>query len=353
MARALEWLKLNHGDYADLEISYDELNRYPENLPPVLVEYRHSELNKVEEGTSVFDQAVDDGVSEGECPFLVHGLTGDQVKTSSVETLKGIALRHWNNKGGALLISHSENPLSIYNNPNLYPQMFPWLFPYGLGGIGSTNLSDKLHKHLLLMYHDKHFQHNITFPFVAFSHEQVKSSTSAGFLLAEKSNFSDITNRLLNINQDVLGKILARLADGEMVKPNTDEETACIQLINDLDHINSKVSGSTTTKKYMHSEIWSLIAYMGAPLWYITLSPADNKHPLCLYFADNKEQFDINLSRTEDECYHLIANNPVAAAHFFNFMVRMFIKHILGVGADHRGLYGDTSAYYGVVEQQG
>ena len=241
---------------------------------PVSVENCHSESNKVEEGTSVFDQAVDNGVSEGECPFLGHGLTRDQVKTSSVEILKGIALRHWDNKGGALLISHSENPLSIqvYNNPNLYAQMFPWLFPYSLGGIGSTNLSDKLHKHLLLMYHDKHFQHNITFPFVVFSHEQVKSSISAGFLLAEKSNFSDIANRLLNINQDVLEKILVRMTDGEMVKPNTDEETACFQLINDLYHINGKVHGSTTTKKYMHSEIWSLIAYMGAPLWYITVS---------------------------------------------------------------------------------
>ena len=34
-------------------------------------------------------------------------------------------------------------------------------------------------------------------------------------------------------------------------------------------------------------------------------------------------------------------------------MVQMFIKHILGVGAEHRGLYGDTSGYYGTVEQQG
>jgi hypothetical protein len=353
VARALEWLKLNHVDYTDLEISYEELNRYPEDLPPVSVEYRHSESNKVEEGTSVFDKAIDDGVSEGDCPFLVHGLTGDQMQTKSVEALKGIALRHWNNRGGALSVSHSENPLSIYNNPNLYPQMFPWLFPYGLGGIGSTNLSDKLHKQLLLMYHDKRFQCDITFPFVAFSHEQLKSSTSAGFLLAEKSNFSDIASRLLNINQEVLANMSARMAGGEMVKPTTDEEAACFQLINDLDHINGKVSGSTTSKKYMRSEIWSLIAYMGAPLWYITLSPADNKHPLCLYFADNKECFDINLSRTEDERYRLIANNPVAGARFFDFMVKMFIKHILGVDADHRGLYGDTSAYYGVVEQQG
>ena len=31
VADALEWLKLNHVDYADLEIAYDELEKYPEN----------------------------------------------------------------------------------------------------------------------------------------------------------------------------------------------------------------------------------------------------------------------------------------------------------------------------------
>jgi len=34
-------------------------------------------------------------------------------------------------------------------------------------------------------------------------------------------------------------------------------------------------------------------------------------------------------------------------------MVQMVIKHVLGVGTEHSGLYGDTSAYYGTVEQQG
>ena len=34
-------------------------------------------------------------------------------------------------------------------------------------------------------------------------------------------------------------------------------------------------------------------------------------------------------------------------------MVEQFIKHVLGVGSDHSGLYGETSAYYGTVEQQG
>ncbi|TDL13769.1 hypothetical protein BD410DRAFT_734914, partial [Rickenella mellea] len=34
-------------------------------------------------------------------------------------------------------------------------------------------------------------------------------------------------------------------------------------------------------------------------------------------------------------------------------MVKLFIEHILGVGTNHRGLWGNTKAYYGTVEQQG
>jgi uncharacterized protein DUF6570/helitron helicase-like protein/PIF1-like helicase len=353
VAAALEWLKLNHIDYADLDISYEELNRYPEHEPPVSFHYQHLLTNKVEEGTSVFDDAPDDGVEEGDCPFVVHGLTGDQLTTKSASALKGIALRHWNNRGAALAISHDASPQTIYNNPSLYPQIFPWLFPYGLGGIGSTKLSDQIHKRYLLMYHDKRFQRDPCFPFVAFSHQQIKSSTTGGFLLAETRKFDEIAERLLNINQEVLQNIAQRMSVGEIVKPSSNDEVECFQLIRDLDHIDGKVSGSITSKKYMRSEIWSMIAYMGAPVWYITLSPADNKHPICLYFADDKEKLDVTLMRPADERYRLIARNPVAGARFFHFMIEMFIRHVLGVGTDHRGLYGETSGYYGTVEQQG
>jgi hypothetical protein len=39
VAKALEWLKLNHKDYADLEISYKNLESYPEDSPPVVINY--------------------------------------------------------------------------------------------------------------------------------------------------------------------------------------------------------------------------------------------------------------------------------------------------------------------------
>ena len=133
-----------------------------------------------------------------------------------------------------------------------------------------------------------------------FCHQQIKASTTGGLLLAETCNFGNIANRLLSVNQDVLNNLTKRMSNGEVIKPSTDDEHLCFQLIRDLDHIDEKVDGSITSKKHMQSKIWSMMTYLGAPSWYITLSP-DNKHPICLYFADNKQIFDIELIRSEDE----------------------------------------------------
>ena len=43
----------------------------------------------------------------------------------------------------------------------------------------------------------------------------------------------------------------------------------------------------------------------------------------------------------------------MAGAWFFHFLVQTFISDVLGVDSKHWGLYGDTDAYYGTVEQQG
>ena len=38
--RVLEWLELNHEDYSDLEISHENVERYPEPGLPVIKDYR-------------------------------------------------------------------------------------------------------------------------------------------------------------------------------------------------------------------------------------------------------------------------------------------------------------------------
>ena len=55
VSKALHWLKLNHVDYYDCEISEKNLASYPEDGPPVVVDYHPSSSDKNPESTSVHD----------------------------------------------------------------------------------------------------------------------------------------------------------------------------------------------------------------------------------------------------------------------------------------------------------
>ena len=226
VAAALEWLKLNHVDYADLDISYDNLSKYPEDQPPVVVNFTKTmaESNIDPEAAAVTGVEEEEGTEEGQCPFVVHGLTGttlEHLGKQHPHQIKLQAVEHFKSGGKVLGIGQAKHPESLYNNPQLYPQMFPWLFPYGLGGLKNMAgivegekcrilVSEERRKQQLLMYHDKRFQLEPLFPLVALNHEQIKESTSAGYLLADKKQFNDIANRLLNISDENLSSLIER-----------------------------------------------------------------------------------------------------------------------------------------------
>ncbi|PBK92314.1 hypothetical protein ARMGADRAFT_871324, partial [Armillaria gallica] len=201
------------------------------------------------------------------------------------------------------------------------------------------------------MYHDKCFQIDVGFPFVAFSHEQVKTSTTGRFLLADKDKFFDISERIHRIDESILESISLRMTNSETIIPVTDTEKDCFQLLNNLDHVAYNVGGSMTSKKYMHNEAYSLMASKGTPSWYFTMAPSDHNHPICVYWADKMTEFN-PIPQSEKDRVRLVTSNPIAAARFFNFMVQLFIMLVLWVGDSAlQGLFGDTSTYYGTVEQ--
>ncbi|EIM78994.1 uncharacterized protein STEHIDRAFT_43622, partial [Stereum hirsutum FP-91666 SS1] len=70
---ALEWLKLNHDQYHDLTIAYDVLDRYSENTPIVVTDYRHSDNPIQPEATAVTGDESEEGTDTGPCTFQVHG----------------------------------------------------------------------------------------------------------------------------------------------------------------------------------------------------------------------------------------------------------------------------------------
>ncbi|KAJ6527415.1 hypothetical protein B0H19DRAFT_1214669 [Mycena capillaripes] len=94
---ALEWLKLNHEGYKDLKISQENIDSYVNKDIPVDKE------DAISVGSlAVHETAKTHGSKTGKYSFAVHGLRSTD----------------------------------LYDNVNAYPGMFPWLFPYGKGGIG-------------------------------------------------------------------------------------------------------------------------------------------------------------------------------------------------------------------------
>ena len=49
----------------------------------------------------------------------------------------------------------------------------------------------------------------------------------------------------------------------------------------------------------------------------------------------------------------MVANDPVAAAIYFNTVIDAFTEHILGYKKEKGGVFGHVSAYYGMIEEQG
>ena len=124
VSEALEWLKLNHIDYFDIEISYDNLKAYPEDAPPVLVDYRSSTSNKNPEATAVNDMEEEAGTETGKCPFIVHGLTGEEYSTKSLKALKAIALKHITDNGSVLAIGYKRNQNQSTEILNYFPKCY-------------------------------------------------------------------------------------------------------------------------------------------------------------------------------------------------------------------------------------
>ncbi|KIJ37914.1 hypothetical protein M422DRAFT_177292 [Sphaerobolus stellatus SS14] len=271
---------LNHSDYTNIEISEENVQSYENGEPPVTIEYHKQDTNKHPIAVGMDDVEGDElGTSSDDCPFIVHGLT---------------TIEHMETGGKSLGIGTSSKLASLYNNPQLYPKSFPWLFPYGLGGIGNEHGSVKVpethRKCQLLLYHDKRFQLDSTFVLMAFNHSQIKTATTVGFLLTKKSNFDEIANQLLTVNQTILLKLVNRMKMREKAKP-AEKEKKYYQIIKVLEHVSGNVEGSGTGRKFMNNEVWALLSYLGAPTWYITFAPADERHPMALYFANNNIKF--------------------------------------------------------------
>jgi arsenate reductase-like glutaredoxin family protein len=101
VALALEWLKLNHINYTDLEISEENLQSYSLEGVPVVVDYKKisSDSNRIATSMSMHDNEDEESTTDGSCPFIVHGLTGAEYEILTMQAIKTKALQHLDSRG--------------------------------------------------------------------------------------------------------------------------------------------------------------------------------------------------------------------------------------------------------------
>ncbi|EIW62909.1 uncharacterized protein TRAVEDRAFT_113273 [Trametes versicolor FP-101664 SS1] len=74
-------------------VSYDNINSYPEDEPPVIVNYSKSmESNVDPEASAVNASEEDEGADDGACPFVVHGFTGASLEHMGPTSIRSCGL---------------------------------------------------------------------------------------------------------------------------------------------------------------------------------------------------------------------------------------------------------------------
>ncbi|THU82711.1 hypothetical protein K435DRAFT_808074 [Dendrothele bispora CBS 962.96] len=106
-------------------------------------------------------------------------------------------------------------------------------------------------------------------------------------------------------------------------------------------------------------EMFSTVVTDGLPHIFLTLNPTDTNNPIAQVLAGRDldlDKFFDDLKPGAENLEHSssITLNPIAAAEFFHPSVKILLEILLlGTKRQNRkGIFGEVSVYYGVVEAQ-
>lgn len=374
---ALMWLKLHNPLYKDITINHGLLNSLPTNyMLPVHLEHvlpnaardsltsRYDTLQPQAPPTLSNPQTNDEPADTNSIPFQNVVIT-DVDGSAPANELRAAAIRHVKKKGGGYIeINHDPAPVNEFFNPDMFPMIYPTLFPYGIGGFEncrrSASVSLKHHTKHLFSLADRRFQEHYSFLFTVFNILQRREILLHTSLKVKKKNFSSIAQSFASVSAEAVHVVSERIARGDWKTCRSAEEQQVINIMKEVNVISSHVPGSAAARVVMRNEIRGLMIEKGLPSFYVTINPADVYNPLVKFLAGAEIDIDKLLPEHVPDYWEqslLIAKNPAVAAKFFDIYMRAFISAILGHDPDmpnlDGGIFGIVNAYYGCVEAQG
>ncbi|KZS86507.1 hypothetical protein SISNIDRAFT_420802, partial [Sistotremastrum niveocremeum HHB9708] len=266
-------------------------------------------------------------------------------------------------KGPDLYIRHGSQLVSDYNNPALFPGMFPTLFPLGINGFDEPArprpISLRAQAEYYLDTDAKVFRQHRFFIFAALNvHYRHLAHWRIGMSVKQR-DWDFVAAEIAQLDPETIHAVADHI-EAEGTRQGLDEKQQKVfKLLNRVNTITSQLPGSHASKVKARNDIRAYFSFFGLGHVFVTMNTNALHCPIFhVMYGDESVDLSARYPVMPDvsERARRLNDDPVAAADFFEFMCEMFLNVMCGwdpITAKSKpegGLLGHLKAYYGTAE---
>ncbi|KAL6302018.1 hypothetical protein BKA93DRAFT_818757 [Sparassis latifolia] len=246
--------------------------------------------------------------------------------------------------------AQNEFPSTEINN-NLWEKTYPFLFPFGVGGLERKRrrpVSLGEHMEWCLDYFDGRFCTHGIFPYHVFSVKQKREALHSARVEIQKKDFDRDAAQLSSITIQRLKSAAEQEANHQ---PISDPGVRLLRK-----HLYASamhVTGSNSSREKLRSEIWGMTILLNAPSLWVTINPDDLHSPIAQIFCGediDMDQFSNVLGPGKEKRAVNIAKNPYGTARYFHFIIDLVFRVLFGIHVTSRGRIKATTGIFGVLK---
>ncbi|KAE8222469.1 hypothetical protein CF326_g8372, partial [Tilletia indica] len=371
----LKYLRANFKDYPQFETDEEALNALPEDGVPESI-LRCVGYNPSEDPRSLFDKetsgvqphpAMEESTEEDEThgqTFLEHhGLVDiNGASISSAERTAGALFNVTGSDRPELVVKYGSAFIKEYDNPALFPGMFPTLFPWGIGGFEQqrqTPLGLAKQGSYLLDLADPAFRRHQSFVFILCNIKQRRAVHNGSTLACRYRDFDRVANVIRNLDPKMVKDIANHLRDGGRMSDLTAEERKIHDLLKKCEVVSAKVPGSKAVMNLARADIRAYVGQFGIFQLFLTLTPSTAHMPVFhVFYGDASVKLDLKAPELPSASVANVrlADDPVAATDTFHFHIAAVFKFLFGYDMRMKrscadgGVLGHLKAFFLVKE---
>ncbi|KAE8250383.1 hypothetical protein A4X13_0g4771 [Tilletia indica] len=369
------FLKQHCKGYPQFELDPNALNSLPVDDVPELI-MRHvvyqenqqvlslfdRETAGLEKHPGILDDAAEDDLS-GRTFLEHHGVIDvNGVTVPANERLASALSNATGQERPDLVLRHGAAFVQEYNNPDLFPGMYPTLYPLGVGGFEDdrdTALSFQRQAKYLLDLADPSFRRHWSFIFMVANIKQRRAVHHGSQLACKRQDYERFSQTLADLDANVIKSVANHIARGGTLKTLVGVEARVFELLDKCNLVSAKVPGSRSVMNRARADIRALIGHFGIFQLFLTINPGATHSPVFhIFFGDKTVTLDTqrpDLPGAKERSIR-VADDPVAASDYFHFHVSAVFQYLLGwdirkgQSTPEGGIFGRLAGYFLVKE---